>query len=148
MKQDKVPFKEINDDLIREGKAIRREYKIFTDLGQAGLKTGCCKCGELFRPAPIHWSFYEVGSEKKYYFICYDCVEEIWTAGGSIHIPEYQGFCKSMHQTPQPTVFSVSVEEIKKFDRMLRLLDGRPILDDTFTEEERERLLDEMKGWF
>jgi len=147
MKQNKFPLKEIKDDLMKERKAIPREYEIITSLGQAGLKTGCCKCSGLYRPVPIHWSFYEVGSEKKYYFICYDCVDEIWMAGGRIYIPEYKGFCKSMSNTPQPTVFTVSVEEIKKFDRMLRLLDGRPILDDTFTEEERERLLDEVKAW-
>ena len=147
MKQDKVPFKEINEDLLREGKATGREYEIIMSMGQAGLKTGCCKCGADFRPEPFHWSFYEVGSEKKHYFICYDCVDEIWMAGGRIYIPEYKGFCKSMSNTPQPTVFTVSVEEIRKFDRMFRLLDGRPILDDTFTEEERECLLDEIKAW-
>lgn len=64
-----------------------------------------------------------------------------------MYIPEYKGFCKSMSNTPQPTVFTVSLEEIKKHDRMWRLLEGQPILDDTFTEEERERLLDEIKAY-
>ena len=144
MKKDKVPFKELKEDLIRQGKAIPREYKIFTSMGQAGQKTGCCKCNDLFRPDYNLWFFYEVGNEETNYFICYNCVFEVWMAGGRMYIPEYKGFCKSMPDTPQPTVFTLTFEEIKKYDRMCRLLAGQPILDDTFKEEERKRLIDEI----
>lgn len=120
------------------------EYVIKTEMNYLCTHCGCCKCGEIFNDRDIHWYFHEIENADYGYAICYECVEEIWMAGGRIYIPEYKGFCESMPNTPEPTVFTVSLEEIKKFDRMIRLLDGRPVLDDTFTEEEKERLFHEM----